>query len=117
MIQIVIEDLEVWLHVGVTEEERSQRQRLLLTLEMNGDFFPAAKADELSKTIDYHAVTRRILGLEEARSWKLIEALAKDLAQLVIDEFGADHVKVEVKKFILPETRCVKVRLEQSKVR
>lgn len=112
---ITIADLEVYYRVGVPDEERAKPQRLLLTVEMETDFKYAAQTDDLSKTIDYYAVSRRLLGFGEGRSWKLIEALANEIAATVLVEFHPSCVAVEVKKFILSEARHVSVRVTRSK--
>ena len=111
MSKILIVDLEVFYHVGVPAEERAQAQRLLLSVEMEHDFSRAAQTDDLTHTINYYAVTQRLLKLGEGRSWKLIETLASDIAQLVLAEFQAMAVTVEVKKFIIPQARYVAVSL------
>ena len=108
---ITLVDLEVHYRVGVPDAERAQAQRLLLTVEMQRDFSRAAASDDLRETIDYYAVSRRLLTFGEDRSWKLIEKLATDIAALVLADFGAEAVSVEVKKFIIPETRYVSVRM------
>jgi dihydroneopterin aldolase len=112
---ILIADLEVAYRVGVPDEERARPQRLLLSLEMEvpAGFGAAAAGDDLLRTIDYHAVCRRLQGLGEGREWRLIETLAVEIAERVRDEFGAGRVRVEVRKFILPETRYVGVRVER----
>ncbi len=112
---ITLADLEVRYRVGVPDAERAQPQRLLLTLEMRRDFTRAAASDDLRETIDYYAVSRRLLALGEGRSWKLIETLAADIAALVLGDFGAESVTVEVKKFIIPEARHVSVRLTRER--
>ncbi|MEN9574890.1 MAG: hypothetical protein RL514_2745 [Verrucomicrobiota bacterium] len=112
---ITLIDLEVHYHVGVPDAERAQPQRLLLTVEMQHDFTRAAAGDDLRETIDYYAVSRRLLTFGEGRSWKLIEKLAADIAVLVLADFGAEAVSVEVKKFIIPETRYISVRLKRGK--
>jgi dihydroneopterin aldolase len=111
---ISIEDLEVFYRVGVPDPERAQPQRLLLCLEIGHDFTAAAATDDLAQTIDYYALTRRLLAFGKGRSWKLIERLAADIAQMVLTEFGARQVTVEVRKFILPEARHVAVRVQRS---
>ncbi len=113
---IVIQDLEVRYRVGVPETERANPQRLLLSLNIGSDFHEAAIADDLTKTIDYYAVTRRLLALGNDRSWRLIETLAEEIAGIVLREYGAAKVMVEIKKFILPEARHVGVRIERSRV-
>src|SRR5689334_12359303 len=97
---IIISDLAVLYHVGVPTEERSKPQRLLLTIEIEKSFDSAAVSDDVKKTIDYYAVTQRLLGFGQGRNWKLIEKLATDIARMILDEFRAEAVSLEVKKFI-----------------
>jgi len=105
--QISIVDLEVFYRVGVPEAERAQSQRLLLTVEMGSDFTAAAKSDGITDTIDYYAVTQRLLKFGEDREWRLIEKLASAIADVVLTEFKPHGVFVEVKKFIVPQARHV----------
>ena len=109
MSKISIVDLEVFYRVGVPDAERARPQRLLLTVEMEGDFSAAAKTDSLAATIDYFAVTQRLLKFGEGRSWKLIEKLAADIADMILSEFKSQSVNVEVKKFVIPQARHVSV--------
>jgi dihydroneopterin aldolase len=111
MARITINDLEVFYCVGVPDAERAQPQRLLLTVEMETDFAAAAATDDLSKTIDYFAVVQRLSRFGDGRGWKLIETLASEIAAMIIREFGAAAVSVEVKKFIIPQARYVSVRV------
>jgi dihydroneopterin aldolase len=113
--KISIVDLEVFYRVGVPDAERAQPQRLLLTVELEVDFTAAAKSDAIADTIDYFAVTQRLLKLGEGREWRLIEKLAADVADLVLKEFRPQSVIVEVKKFIIPQARHVSVSLTKRR--
>jgi dihydroneopterin aldolase len=115
MSQISIVDLEVFYRVGVPDAERAQPQRLLLTVEMESDFSTAAKTDSIADTIDYFAVTQRLLKFGEGRSWKLIEKLAADIADAILSEFKPQSVTVEVKKFVIPQARYVAVSLARTR--
>jgi dihydroneopterin aldolase len=106
---ISIVDLEVYCRVGVPDAERAQPQRLLLTVELESDFSAAAKSDAIADTIDYFAVTQRLLKFGAGREWKLIEKLAADIADAIFAEFKPQSVSVEVKKFIIPQARYVSV--------
>jgi dihydroneopterin aldolase len=110
---IIIRDLEVRYRIGVPAAEREHPQRLLISLEMTRDFRPAAAADDLSLTIDYHAVALRLRDWGKGRSWRLLETLATEIADLARGEFGAQSVTVVIKKFVLPDARYVAVKLQR----
>lgn len=113
---ITIEELEVFARVGVPDAERARPQRLLLTLFLGLDVSAAARADDLSRTVDYAAVTRQVCEWLSEREWKLIETIAVQVAERLLAAHGARgvvRVVVEVKKFILPGTRHVAVRVER----
>jgi dihydroneopterin aldolase len=114
MSKISLVDLEVFYCVGVPDAERAQPQRVLLSVEMHLDFARAAATDEIAATVDYHAVAQRLLAFGKGRSWKLIETLASDVADLVLAEFRPDSVSVEVKKFVIPQARFVAASLTKD---
>ena len=109
MDSIRISDLEVFFRVGVPQEERAKPQRLLISIDMELELNAAGKSDDISQTIDYYAVVQRIRALGEGREWKLIEALAEEIAGIGIEDFGAEAAVVEVKKFIIPQAQSVSV--------
>ena len=112
---ITISDLEVFYQVGITEEERSRPQRLLVTVEMTHDFTAAAARDNLAETIDYFAVSQRLLRFGDGCHWELIETLGAEVAAMVLDEFGPKTVAVEVKKFVISNANYVSVKLLRAK--
>ena len=114
MPRIAIVDLEVFYRVGVPRGERAKPQRLLLNIEMDFNFSRAAKTDDIRDTIDYFAVSELLSEFGETRSWKLIEKLAADVADLILSEFQPHGVTIEVKKFPLPQAKWVSVTLTRT---
>ena len=110
---IHIHDLEVSYRVGVPDEERAHPQRLLLDLQLHLDFRPASATDDLTKTINYFAVTQFLLQFGDGREWKLIEKLAEDIATAILTQFRPARIRVEVKKFIIPQTKYISVAIER----
>ncbi|HOC49705.1 MAG: dihydroneopterin aldolase [Verrucomicrobia bacterium] len=115
MAKITIVDLEVYYCVGVTDEERAQPQRLLLTVDMNFDFSSAAVSDRIERTINYQTVAEDLLRFGQGRSWKLVEKLADNIAERVLAEYKPQGVLVEVKKFSIPQARFVSVSLGKTR--
>lgn len=112
---ITIQDLEVFFFVGVPDEERAKPQRLLISIAMDHDFAAAAAGDELAETLDYFAISERVRAFGAGAHWKLIETLASDITQMIIDEFNARRVTVEIKKFIIPQASHVSVRTTRER--
>ncbi|HOC55868.1 MAG TPA: dihydroneopterin aldolase [Verrucomicrobiota bacterium] len=115
MSKITIVDLEVFYCVGVTDEERAQPQRLLMTVDMNFDFSSAAVSDRIERTINYQTVAEDLLRYGEGRSWKLVEKLVDNIAERVLSEYKPQGVLVEVKKFSIPQARFVSVSMGKTR--
>ncbi len=109
MSRISIVDLEVHYCVGVTDEERSKPQRLLLSVELSLDFASAAISDRLEKTINYQALAEDLLKFGDNRSWKLLERVVTNIAEMILARYRPDSVSVELKKFVIPQARYVSV--------
>jgi dihydroneopterin aldolase len=99
----------------VPDEERAKPQRLLITIAMHGDFSKACGSDDVQDTINYFDVSRRIAEFCRVESFRLIEKLAHELAEIIFLEFGAQSVRVQVKKFILSDARYVSFELKREK--
>ncbi len=108
---IRINGLELRCHIGVPDEERQQPQRLTANIELTAPTPFAELGEELARTIDYDALSRRLTELAEGnRDTRLIETLAHRLARCCVDEFGAPAATVEIVKYILPNVASCSVR-------
>ena len=83
--RIEIRRLEVSARVGVPEEERAEPQRLLVSLELIPEAPFGDLHDEISRTVDYYQVARRVRTLVAERPRKLIETLASERGESAID--------------------------------
>jgi len=115
MNEIVIKGLVVETHVGVPDEERSNQQRLSVDVILTPLTAFADLGDDLERTADYDAASRRIVTLCESRPRRLIETLAFEIAEMLVSDFPAARAEVEVRKFILPNTDYVAVRCARDR--
>lgn len=115
MNEIIIRKLAVTARVGITEVERQESQQLLINVIITPSKAFTELADDITRTVDYYEVSRRIIHLAGDRPRKLIETLAVEIVDLVLAEFAANRVEVEVRKFILPDTEYVAVRYARDR--
>jgi FolB domain-containing protein len=110
---LTLDSLRVSTHIGVPEEERRNPQVLEITAR-----FPipkgAGETDDFLQTIDYAQVAEEIKAIAAARPRLLIETLAEDIAAGLLHKFRFKKIELDVAKFILPETRCVRLSIKRS---
>ncbi len=111
--RIEIRNLAIATHIGVPEAERSEPQRLLVSLEMEPRLAFWAMEDRLENTVDYAAVCETVKATAAARPRALLETLAEDVAAAVLGAHPVWKLTLEIRKFILPETEYVAVRIER----
>jgi dihydroneopterin aldolase len=110
---IHIAELELSTCIGVPEDERATPQRLTvnLTVEPRRDF--RGLGDAIEHTVDYYALSKAVQALARERPRCLIETLGEEIAALVLQRFAVRAVDVELRKYILPDTAFVAVRLSR----
>lgn len=114
MDRIVIKDLEVDAHIGVTESERARAQRLLITVELERDLAEAGRTDMESSTTPYDVVADMIRKEVTGRPRKLVEAVADEIAEMILSHKMALAVTIEVKKFSVPRSQYVSVQIRRT---
>ena len=112
---IFISELKVQTKLGVPDWERILPQTIILDIEIGYDLTKACISDAITDTIDYGAVVGRIRETLNEHSFKLVEALAEHICQLIFAEFGGLTVKIKVSKpAILPGLKALGVLIERS---
>ena len=115
MDKITIHELEIRMRVGTNDAERNWPQRLLATIELEGDMSMAMKTDALQYAIDYEKVVNSIREWGQDKQWKLLETMASDIADFILIKFQPCAVSVLLKKFELPMTAGVSVQIYNRK--
>ena len=95
---IFIRELAVETVIGIFDWEREIKQTVYLDLEMPCDCARAARSDAVEDTVDYKAVTKRVIAFVEESRFQLVETLAERTAQLVLDEFDVAWLRLRVNK-------------------
>lgn len=116
MDSILVKDLRIKAHVGVTEEERSREQLLIISVELYTDLRAAGISDDLADTVDYGRVTAEVEELVTSNSSALLENLAEKIAGHIAAIPGINGVSVEIAKDAPPieqDVGCVAVRIER----
>lgn len=98
MDKVIIKGLTADTVIGVYDWEREIRQQLVLDLELGTNIQPAAETDNLALTLDYAAISARIIAYIGAGEFQLIETMAEKIAQLLMTEFSITWLKLTLYK-------------------
>jgi len=88
---------------GTTKAEKEVGQRFYLDVEMFLDLRPAGTTDNIHNTVNYVKVYEIICEITGKRKYNLLEALAEDIVEGIINHFPQlNRVKVNVRKPQVP---------------
>ena len=113
--EIQIRDLLVRAILGVNDWEREQPQDVLVNLILFADLRRAGASDDITDTVNYRTIAKKVIAHVESAGRYTVEALAADIARLCLAEPGVERVRVRVEKpGALRFARSVGVEIERS---
>ena len=114
--RILIKDLHLRTIIGINDEERSDRQDVLINLIVETDTRRAGKSDDIADAVNYRTLTKQIIELVETSRFLLVERLAEEIAGLCLSDVRVERVSVTVEKpQALRFARSVGVSIERSR--
>lgn len=112
---VLIEGLAVDTVIGVYDWERDVCQQLLVDLELAWDIRPAAASDQVSKALDYAAVSDHVRAFLGRCQPALLETAAEQLAAELMTVFRVPAVRLTLwKPGAVPSARQVGVRIQRG---
>jgi len=110
--QILIRDLQFRCIVGIDPEERRDKQDITAQIALDVDLRKAGRTDAIEDTVDYRALKKEVLHMAENSQFRLIEALAENIASICLTRQRVTRVEVIVEKpGALRFARAVAVRI------
>ncbi|WP_341327046.1 dihydroneopterin aldolase [Methylotuvimicrobium sp. KM2] len=95
---IFLGGLEIETIIGIYDWERTQKQTVVLDIQMAFDINKAAETDDIKHALDYKSVSKRIISFVEASEFFLVEKLIEEIAKLIQNEFHVPWVKIVLNK-------------------
>jgi len=112
--KIHIEQLDVLTRIGVPEEERTNPQKLTVSIS----FWPYKQtgdvADHIEQAVNYSTVAEETKNFVRDQSVRLVETLAERLASHLLEAFPIQKVTIELRKFALQDAEYVSVTVTRT---
>ncbi len=113
--EIFLEGVRFYAYHGVNPEEQAQGQRFIIDIGVTTNLRRAGMTDDLSHTVNYSAVYKRVKAIVEGPPRNLIEVVAEEIATALLEDFSAAMtVTVTIRK---PEVALKGAMLDAAGVR
>ena len=96
--KIHIRDLSLKCIIGINDNERIEKQNIIINVTLYIDLKKACRSDDLNDSVDYKVVKQNIISLVEKSSFFLIEKLAEEIANICLKNPEIKRVDVILDK-------------------
>jgi dihydroneopterin aldolase/D-erythro-7,8-dihydroneopterin triphosphate epimerase len=94
---IQIKDLLLRTIIGLNEEERRDKQDVLINITLYTDH-ARARADNIDDVVNYRTIAKQTIELVEASRFRLVEKLGLEIANVCLSDARVERVVVTVEK-------------------
>lgn len=98
MDKIIIRDLLLRGIIGINEDERVNKQDILINLTLFADTTAAAASDKIEDAVNYKTITKNVIRHVESSADFLVEKLVNDIAKLILTQYPVERAIVRVEK-------------------
>jgi FolB domain-containing protein len=96
--EIQITDLLLRTIIGINEEERRNRQDVLINITLYADTRVAGRSDDIADAVNYRIITKKVIRLVEGSQFHLVEKMAAEIAAICLDDPRVVRARVSVEK-------------------
>jgi 2-amino-4-hydroxy-6-hydroxymethyldihydropteridine diphosphokinase len=96
--RIYIKDLLLRAIIGINEDERRNKQDVLINIVLSADTRAAGVSDDIEDAVNYRTITKRIIALVETSQFFLVEKMAAEIAAICLEDPRVQRATVRVEK-------------------
>ena len=95
--QIHIKDLLLRAIIGINDDERRNKQDVLINITLYADH-SAAASDDINDTVNYRTITKETVKLVENSQFFLVEKMALEIVKICLADLRVARAVVTVEK-------------------
>jgi len=112
---VFIEDLRIDTIIGIYDWERGVKQTIALDIKMAADNVKPASSEKIDDALNYKAVAKRLIAYTEESQFQLVETLAENLVEIIMNEFDVPWCRLKLGKLgAVTGSRSVGVIIERG---
>lgn len=113
---IKIKNFRLKTIIGIHEWEEKVDREIIINAEIDTDFVASLHSDNIADTIDYDNIITKIKNLISKNRFKLIEKLAQEIMNKIMEDNRIKRCKLEVDKVgVVESVESFSVTIEQKR--
>ena len=96
--RIHIRDLLQRCIIGIYDEERRDKQDVVINITLHADLRQAGQSDDIQDTVDYKAIKKQVIAMVDGSAFLLVERMAERIAEICLSDPRVAQVDVRVAK-------------------
>lgn len=96
--KIYIRDLLLRCVIGLYDDERKDKQDIIINITLAADLKKAGESDDIEDSVNYKTIKKKVIELVNNSSPLLIEKLAESICSLCLEDKKVKKVTVSVDK-------------------
>lgn len=96
--KLIIRDLAIEMSIGVNEQEKQQKQTVLISSDIQLATSPRSELDDITEVLSYDDIILGIKALCSGGHVHLVEKLAEDIASFILNQKEVCCCMVRVEK-------------------
>lgn len=114
--QIHISDLLLRTIIGINDEERVNKQDVIINITLYADLREAGLSDDIKDAVNYRTLTKKVIKLVKESQFFLVEKMAEEISNLCLTYPSVERTVVKVEKpGALRFARSVGVTVDRTK--
>lgn len=98
MVTISIKNLRLRTIIGIEEAERTNKQDIIINVEVEVAIDQAARSDNIDDAFNYKTITKKIITFVEGSDFFLLEKLVDQILKLILQDEKVISASVEIDK-------------------
>ena len=114
--KISIKDIELRCIIGISEDERKQKQNIILNLTYYASTRISGRTDNIKDCVNYSTIYKDLISYVESSHFNTLEGLSNNLAKRYILKFNVERINIKIRKpEVLRFSKGPEIEIDRSK--
>ena len=114
--KVFIRDLEINMSVGIYDQERENKQRVIINITMDVETNFKKEVSSIKNVVSYEDIVNSVIKMAKSKHYELLEEFAEKISDICLNNQKVKDVFVSVEKpDIIKECKSVGIEIRRTR--